>query len=165
MTKTQSDSNVVIDLVQMVSSLCNIFAMPTKELCSSTSRGIHLNCQHSQTDLLITLQMALGLWIFHSDAPPRRVVIHPAERGFTPNDVEIIPATIAALGAPAEVPGKPPGSVPLLALEDGNMMSTNRSPSLSTSKTSPGPEACPPCDIAHRKSEHESEKCWGWQSK
>jgi glutathione S-transferase len=34
-------------------------------------------------------------------------------------DVEVIPATIAAQGAPAEAPGKPPGSVPLLALGDG----------------------------------------------
>ena len=63
--------------------------------------------------------MALKLWVFHGGAAPRRVVIYLAERGFTSDDVEIIPATIAAPGAPAEAPGKPQGAVPLLALGDG----------------------------------------------
>src|SRR5436305_4038393 len=123
----------------MVSSLCNIFAIPTEELCSSTSKGTHLNCQHAQTDLLSPYKTTLGLWVFHSGVLPRLILIYPVERDFTPDYVEIIAVTIAAPGAS----GKPLGPVCLLALEDGNMMSTNRSPSLRTSKMSPGPEASP----------------------
>lgn len=62
--------------------------------------------------------MALNLLVFHGGPAPQRVVIYLAERGITSDNVETIPATISVPGAAAEAPGKPPGSFPLLRLED-----------------------------------------------
>lgn len=59
--------------------------------------------------------MNLKLFVFHGGPAPRRVVIYLQERRFSDgNSIEVIPCTIAAPGAPAQGPGKPPGSVPLL---------------------------------------------------
>ena len=63
--------------------------------------------------------MSSKVWVFHGGASPRRVVVYLGERGFADNVVDILPATISGPGAPAEAPGKPPGSVPLLALPNG----------------------------------------------
>lgn len=59
-------------------------------------------------------QAKLKLYVFHGGPAPRRVVVYLAERSFTQDLVEIVPCTISAPGAPAEAPGKPAGSVPLL---------------------------------------------------
>ncbi|KEF54738.1 uncharacterized protein A1O9_09180 [Exophiala aquamarina CBS 119918] len=59
-------------------------------------------------------QAKLKLFVFHGGPAPRRVVIYLAERKFPQDFIEIIPCTISAPGAPAEAPGKPAGSVPVL---------------------------------------------------
>ncbi|KAK5043575.1 hypothetical protein LTR84_011382 [Exophiala bonariae] len=59
--------------------------------------------------------MNLKLFVFNGGPAPRRVVIYLVERNFNEDaSVELIQCTIAAPGAPALAPGKPPGSVPLL---------------------------------------------------
>lgn len=63
--------------------------------------------------------MPLKLWVYHGGASPRRAIIYLAERGFPSNVVDILPTTMAGPGAPANAPGKPPGAVPLLMLENG----------------------------------------------
>jgi glutathione S-transferase len=67
---------------------------------------------------LVRQNGSLNLLVFHGGLAPRRVVIYLAERGVTSDNVETIPATISVPGASAEAPGKQPGSVPLLRLED-----------------------------------------------
>lgn len=71
--------------------------------------------------------MSHKLWVFHGGATPRRVVIYHTERNFPKDFIEIIPTTMAGPGAPAVAPGKPPGSVPLLALPSGELVSESLS--------------------------------------
>ena len=66
--------------------------------------------------------MSHTLWVFHGGAAPRRVLIYSAERNFAPGFIDIIPTTIADPGASAVAPGKPPGSVPMLALPSGELI-------------------------------------------
>jgi glutathione S-transferase len=58
--------------------------------------------------------MTLKLFVFHGGPAPRRTVVYLKERNFEEDFIEIISCTMAAPGAPAEAPGKPTGSVPLL---------------------------------------------------
>ena len=71
--------------------------------------------------------MSHKLWVFDGGAAPRRVVIYCVERNFAQGFIDIIPTTISGPGAPAVAPGKPPGSVPMLALPSGELITESLS--------------------------------------
>jgi glutathione S-transferase len=55
------------------------------------------------------------------------VVVYLGERNFPKGFIEILPATIVGPGAPAIAAGKPPGSVPLLTLPSGEVITESLS--------------------------------------
>lgn len=71
--------------------------------------------------------MSHNLWVFHGGAMPQQVVIYLAEQQFLCGFIKIIPTTMSGPGAPAVAPNKPPGSIPLLRLPSGELISKSLS--------------------------------------